>query len=68
MKRSVVRFLALALALLTLALPLTLASCDSDDGGEKERFAAARQKYFDTYGEDFMGADPNTPWTDTYPR
>ena len=41
---------------------------DTDDGHEKERFAEARQKYFDTYGEDFMGADPNTPWADTYPR
>ena len=40
---------------------------DSDDGGEKERFAAARQEYFDTYGEDFMGEDPNMPWQDTYP-
>ena len=41
---------------------------DTDDGHEKERFAEARQKYYDTYGEDFMGADPNTPWSDTYPR
>ena len=40
---------------------------DSDDGGEKERFAAARQEYFDAYGEDFMGEDPNMPWQDTYP-
>lgn len=40
---------------------------DSDDGGEKERFAAARQEYFDTYGEDFMGEDANMPWQDTYP-
>ena len=40
---------------------------DSDDGGEKERFAAARKEYFDTYGEDFMGNDENMPWTDTYP-
>ena len=41
---------------------------DTDDGHEKERFAEARQKYYDTYGEDFMGNDANTPWTDTYPR
>ena len=41
---------------------------DTDDGHEKERFVEARQKYYDTYGEDFMGADPNTPWSDTYPR
>ena len=41
---------------------------DTDDGHEKERFAEARQKYYDTYGEDFMGADPNTPWSDTHPR
>lgn len=40
---------------------------DSDDGGEKERFAAARQEYFDAYGEDFMGNDPDMPWQDTYP-
>ena len=40
---------------------------DSDDGGEKERFAAARREYFDTYGEDFMGEDANMPWQDTYP-
>lgn len=40
---------------------------DSDDGGEKERFAAARQEYYDAYGEDFMGADLNMPWQDTYP-
>ena len=40
---------------------------DSDDGGEKERFAAARQEYFDAYGEDFMGEGPNMPWHDTYP-
>ena len=40
---------------------------DTDDGHEKERFAAARQEYFDAYGEDFMGEDPNTPWQDTYP-
>ena len=40
---------------------------DSDDGREKERFAAARQEYFDAYGEDFMGEDPNMPWQDTYP-
>lgn len=40
---------------------------DSDDGGEKERFVAARQEYFDAYGEDFMGEDPNMPWQDTYP-
>lgn len=40
---------------------------DSDDGHEKERFAAARQEYFDTYGEDFMGEDPDMPWQDTYP-
>ena len=40
---------------------------DSDDGGEKERFAAARQEYFDAYGEDFMGEDPNMPWQDTCP-
>ena len=40
---------------------------DSDDGGEKERFAAARQEYFDAYGEDFMGCDSNAPWADTYP-
>lgn len=41
---------------------------DSDDGGEKERFAAARQEYFDAYGEDFMGNDPDMPWQDTYPE
>ena len=41
---------------------------DSDDGGEKERFAAARQEYFDTYGEDFMGVDKSMPWQDTYPK
>lgn len=40
---------------------------DIDDGHEKERFAAARREYFDTYGEDFMGEDPNMPWQDTYP-
>lgn len=40
---------------------------DTDDGHEKERFAAARQEYFDVYGEDFMGEDPNMPWQDTYP-
>ena len=40
---------------------------DTDDGHEKERFAAARQEYFDAYGEDFMGEDPNMPWQDTYP-
>ena len=40
---------------------------DSDDGGEKERFAAARQEYFDAYGEDFMGEDPDMPWQDTCP-
>ena len=40
---------------------------DSDDGGEKERFAAARQEYYDAYGEDFMGNDPDMPWQDTYP-
>lgn len=40
---------------------------DSDDGHEKERFAAARLEYYNTYGEDFMGDDPNTPWRDTYP-
>lgn len=40
---------------------------DSDDGHEKERFAAARQEYFDTYGEDFMGKDPDMPWQDTCP-
>ena len=40
---------------------------DSDDGGEKERFAAARQEYYDAYGEDFMGCDSNAPWADTYP-
>ena len=40
---------------------------DTDDGHEKERFAAARQEYFDTYGEDFMGNDPDMPWQDTYP-
>lgn len=39
MKRSVVRFLALALALLTLALPLSLASCDSDDGCEPTKLS-----------------------------
>ena len=39
MRRSVVRFLALALALLTLALPLSLASCDSDDGGEPTKLS-----------------------------
>ena len=41
---------------------------DIYDRHYKKRFAEARQKYYDTYGEDFMGADPNTPWTDTYPR
>ena len=40
---------------------------DTDDGHEKERFAAARQEYFDTYGEDFMGKDPDMPWQDTWP-
>lgn len=40
---------------------------DSDDGHEKERFAAARQEYYDAYGEDFMGNDPDMPWQDTYP-
>lgn len=40
---------------------------DTDDGGEKERFAAARQEYFDVYGEDFMGVDENMPWQDTWP-
>lgn len=40
---------------------------DTDDGHEKERFAAARQEYFDAYGEDFMGNDPDMPWQDTYP-
>lgn len=40
---------------------------DSDDGGEKDRFAAARQEYYDAYGEDFMGVDLNMPWQDTYP-
>ena len=40
---------------------------DTDDGHEKERFAAARREYFDTYGEDFMGEDANMPWQDTWP-
>lgn len=40
---------------------------DTDDGHEKERFAAARQEYYDAYGEDFMGEDANMPWQDTYP-
>lgn len=40
---------------------------DTDDGHEKERFTAARREYFDAYGEDFMGEDPNMPWQDTYP-
>lgn len=42
---------------------------DSDDGGEKERFAAARREYFDAYGEDFLGKDdPDMPWRDTRPE
>ena len=42
---------------------------ESDDGGEKERFAAARREYFDAYGEDFLGKDdPDMPWGDTRPE
>lgn len=42
---------------------------ESDDGNEKQRFAANRRAYFERYGVDFVGApDNNLPWEDTRPE